>query len=374
MKKIIFLTTSHHYLDDRIFYHQALSLAEKKFEVKIVSLSSDFISNIRGIQIESSNILNSSIKNKVDYIIKILNDYNPHIAICSEPLAVYAASKYSRYKSCKIVYDITEWYPSKKQLNSLNIFKKISTFIVLTFYNILVGAKSSGFIFGEIHKQFPFKQIFPRKPSIILPYYPSQKYISFSKKSIPDDVLKLCYTGRISKEKGIENFFKALNVFRNKYSIPFQIIIIGKCNNNVDLLFFNDLIKKYNFENIVISEPIEFEKFSETISNVDICFDLRDNDFENNHCLPIKLFYYMACGKPVIYTDLKSIRNFVEMEKVGILVNPYNYDEIADNIYKYTIDNANLYTIHSSNARLFFLEKYNWELIKERFVGFINNL
>jgi glycosyltransferase involved in cell wall biosynthesis len=374
VKKILFITTSHNSFDDRIFYHQAISLAKNNFEVKIISLSSDNISNINNIQIESYNILHKPINYKLNFLLNLIENFNPQITICSEPLAVYATSKYVQKKNCKIIYDITEWYPSKKQLQDLIFFHKIFRFFILGIYNVLAGAKSNGFIYGEIHKQFPFKQLFSQKPSILLPYFPSQKYIYYKQKKALNNVLVFCYTGKISKEKGIENFFKALNVFRNKYSISFKIKIIGQCATNTDSIIFNNLLKTYNFENIEIIEPKEFEKFTKAIADVDICFDLRDNDFENNHCLPIKLFYYFACGKPVIYSNLKSIKKFVEIDNVGFLVNPYNAEQIADCIFEYCKKNSNLYSLHSQNARNIFIEKYNWELIENKFIDFINNL
>ena len=141
-------------------------------------------------------------------------------------------------------------------------------------------------------------------------------------------------------------------------------------NGDKGLRFSQKLIKKYQFENIKIGRSTSFETFTEAYADADICFDLRTLNYENHHCLPIKIFYYAASGKPVIYTDLKATREHVDVAKFGFLVDPENSDAIADNILQY-IDNPELYSDHAKNARLGYEQKYNWNVIKDSFINFI---
>jgi glycosyltransferase involved in cell wall biosynthesis len=97
---------------------------------------------------------------------------------------------------------------------------------------------------------------------------------------------------------------------------------------------------------------------------------LRTLNYENHHCLPIKIFYYAASGKPVIYTDLKATRQQVNVSEFGFLVDPTNSDEIADIILTY-IENPELYFKHAHNARSEYEKNYNWNVIKNSFINFI---
>ncbi|MEF9480459.1 hypothetical protein OWR28_24725 [Chryseobacterium sp. 1B4] len=106
------------------------------------------------------------------------------------------------------------------------------------------------------------------------------------------------------------------------------------------------------------------------MADADLCFDLREINFENNHSLPIKLFYFMGAGKPVIYSDLKGIRKHMGELSFGSLADPHNADGISDIIIDY-IRNPELYHAHALNAVKEFKEKYNWEMIKDSFVDFV---
>jgi hypothetical protein len=129
-------------------------------------------------------------------------------------------------------------------------------------------------------------------------------------------------------------------------------------------------------ENLLIQrkKSMPLMDFCEEIGKHDLFFDLRVNDFENTRCLPIKLFYYMACGRPMIYTNLKAIRQAVpEMEQMGCLVDPGDLDKICKSVSNYLSD-WKLYKSHCETARKSALEKYNWDNIKNRLTQLILKL
>ena len=154
----------------------------------------------------------------------------------------------------------------------------------------------------------------------------------------------------------------------------FQVKIIGRYETQQDQNECKPLIDRLD-ENIVISfhEKQPLMQFLELISDTDIFLDLRSDDFENNHCLPIKLFYYCALGRPVIFTNLKAIRREVEVQKFGYLVKPDNTEQIVKIISMYLTDNR-LYNNHCSNARSLFEINYNWKKIEPELLDFIDEI
>lgn len=371
--KVLFLTTAHKYNDDRIYYHQATELVKRGFDVKICSLCSDFQGDFNSIKTESYPILDSNAKEKINTFLKVCQDYQPDSIICSEPLAVIAAGKFNKKKKTNITYDITEWYPSFRMIEEYSIFLRFIHAIKFFLIQIYAGFLSHNFIFGEKTKKFPLAYFFPFKKSMILPYYPDHIYIHENKKSLDPNKINLCYTGVFSKEKGIDNFFETVNQLQQERpNLQIDITLIGGSRRKKDEDYFSELLKKYNKFNINIEKPTSFENFTKAYANADICFDLREISLENHHCLPIKIFYYAASGKPVIYTDLKATRQFVEVSKFGFLVDPENAFQIADCIGKY-IDNPNLYSTHVHNARMLYKEKYNWDMIRDSFVDFVKS-
>jgi len=371
ISKLLFLTTAHRYDDDRIFYHQAKALKEQGYEVKISSLSSEFQGTINGVEIESYNVLEKSIQDKKRILEKVCNDYQPDVIICSEPLAVIAAKNIRKKKKASIIYDITEWYPSMRMVERFsfpfNIIHAVKFFLI----QLYAGFISTHYIFGEETKKFPLAYFFPFKKSVIIPYYPDHVYIHKNIKSLESGKITLCYTGQFSEEKGIGNFFAAADSLREKVpGLTISILLIGSSRKEKDEKYFSELVKKYRFENIRIEKPASFETFTEAYADADICFDLRTLNYENHHCLPIKIFYYAASGKPVIYTDLKAIRQHVDISKFGFLVDPENSERISELILNY-INNPELYSEHARNARKEYETKYNWNMIRDTFLNFI---
>jgi glycosyltransferase involved in cell wall biosynthesis len=373
MPKVLFLTTSHNYNDDRIFYHQAKALRDNGYEVKICSLYAEYKGYIDGIEIESYTILEESIEKKIGTFRKVCETFQPECIICSEPLAVIAAKKFVKKHKASCIYDVTEWYPSMSMLDGYRYPAKVFQAVKFSLIQLYAGFLSTHFIFGETTKKFPLAYLFGFKRQIILPYYPDTIYIRESVKRLDPETITLCYTGQISKDKGIDNFFKAADKVRQKYQeLRIKILIVGSTVQESDELYFSTLLKKYSFEYIEIRKPTSFEKFTEVLAEADVCFDLREINFENNHSLPIKLFYFMGAGKPVIYSNLKGIRKHMGDLSFGNLVDPQNAESISEMIIHY-IRNPELYYSHALNARKEFNEKYNWEVIRNSFVDFVKS-
>ncbi|PJJ64765.1 glycosyltransferase [Chryseobacterium geocarposphaerae] len=371
MQKVLFLTTAHHFDDDRIFFHQVKTLAEEGFEVKISSLSSDFQGNVDGVQIESYPILENTVQEKIETFKKICTSFQPDCIICSEPVAVFAAKQYRKKKKTSIIYDITEWYPSMSMLENYSYPAKIFHAVKFFLVQLYAGFLSTYFIFGEETKKFPLAYFFPFKKSMILPYYPDKKYVVSNPKKLTSDKITLCYTGALSEDKGIGNFFKAVDVLSKKMpETIIKLFIVGAARKESDENYFKNLLSEYNFEHIEIRKPTSFEHFTEAFVDADICFDLRELNFENNHSLPIKLFYYIGAGKPVIYSDLKGIREHMDVSEFGKLVDPRNAEIISDLIVNY-IRNPEYYYSHAIQARKAFEQQYNWGVIRNSFVDFV---
>lgn len=350
-----------------------MELKNQGFEVKVSSLCSDFQGIVSGIEIESYSILDQSSTHKINAFLKICKGFVPDCIVASEPLAVIAAGKYRKKLKISIIYDITEWYPSFRMLQEFSGFSKKIHKLKFFLIQLYAGFISTHFIFGEESKKFPLATFFPFKKILMLPYYPDEKYIHQNIKKPEPNKIKLCYTGRLSKEDGIGNFFSAIGVLRHlRPDLDISILIIGAPKKETDKIYFSMLLDFYKFENLILEKPVKFENFTKAYSDADICFDLRENNAEYNLSLPIKLFYYIASGKPIIYTNLESIEKHIDITKFGCLVNPKDSELIANLIAKYS-DDVKYYNQQAHNASATFEEKYNWKLIKNSFVNFVKS-
>lgn len=83
---------------------------------------------------------------------------------------------------------------------------------------------------------------------------------------------------------------------------------------------------------------------------------------------PLKIFEYMASGKPIIASNLKVLREVLFHEKNCLLADPDKISEWVDQINKLKT-NKNLRNKISKKAKEDFLEKYTWEKRAEKIIG-----
>jgi len=369
---ISFITSGHDPFDDRIFYHMASSLAIRNNTVTIISGCENKSGIVNGIRLSCFEGFKLSKRQKITEFINRLKEAHPEIIICSEPLPVYAASRYRKkwHPDSKIIYDITEWYPSKKNLCIYNKFVKWAHLIKLSVFNLWISAFADAFIFGESYKSRPYRILFPRKPFIFIPYYPDLKYIERLSPELQPDKLRLSFSGKLTDDKGYGNFISlVINLAELYPDITIEVKIIGwpdVCEKNNSKA---EMPLKKNISATYYSKQ-SFIEYLNLIKDTDIFIDLRNDDFENSHSLPIKLFYYAAFERPVIISDLKAIKKEIDISSFGYLVNPSDIKVISKIIRNY-ISDKNKYLNHCKSARKTIENTYQWDLVEPYFYNFL---
>ena len=365
MTKVTFLAMVHPPYDERIWFHQRLALTETGYHVSVISAMPVNVVEEDVYAFEGGSY---SPIGKIKKAVELLHQLHPDIIICDTPLAIFAAKYYQQKVKCRIVYDVTEWYPSKKNLVGLSGLKRIIKTATLKIANKLAAQFTNGFIFGEQLKAVPFLKKQPHKPSVFTSYYADLQYIKNQPSQTISNNCNLFYAGSLTVEKG---FFA---------TVESVILAAEKCPNTHFTLKIitkqpEELTRKLP-SNVTISMMtfMPFEEFCNEITRSDLFLDLRTNDSENTQCLPIKLFYYLACGRPSIFTNLKAIQiDAPDCATCCQLVNPANTEEVAQAIAAY-VNNHELYTEHGLLARQLAEKKYNWGNIKVEFVKFITQL
>ncbi|GHT39069.1 hypothetical protein FACS189437_01420 [Bacteroidia bacterium] len=366
--KTAFALAVHYPEDERVWFQERKSLQEAGQDTFVIS------TRINDCSLPDTfcfDDLGMPKKKLIEKLSSTLVTVDPDIVICDNPIAILAAQRYKKQASRKIriVYDVTEWYPSKKNLRGLSFLRKFIKYIALTGLSFYSAWFLDGFIFGEHDKARPFRFLFPWKPYIYLTYYANPDQV---KVHPVRDLSKECiffYAGHLNQEKGFENVLNVASECASRFpETKFILRIIAK-----DCYEFDRVQSRVNLE-IQPFPPLPFLSFCEETGKADLFFDLRKIDGENTRCLPIKLFYYMAAGRPVIYSDLKAIRKGIpEIDKIGILVHPEDTDAIVSRMERYIKDSA-YYQSQCAYARQLAEQKYNWANIEHAFVDFIRKL
>jgi len=369
---IVLLNTAHNSFDDRVFYHQAKTLSEADYQVTIVSTVETMQTIHDGINICARNFNIFSRKEKQQKITALLHTLSPDVVICDTPAAVWAAHRYRKKHKIKIIYDVTEWYPSRIHLKNDKGLQKWIRCIMLMLFNLYAGALPTGFIFGEYYKSKVFRFLYFWKPFQHLPYFPDLNYIKPAPIQNIQQTIRLFYGGSLSPKRGIPQVIQStVKAAQRKPETIFQLHLICNLSTEKDARYFDALTNSLppNVE-IIHQQLLSFSDFCQYVTQMDLFFDLRSISWEHNHSLPIKLFYYLACERPIIYAKLKSITTFFSNISFGYVVNPSDTDAIADKIVHY-INHPEIYKEHCQNALRLSKEKYNWGKIKNDFIQFI---
>ncbi len=374
--KIAILTTRHTPLDDRLFHHMARILARQGEEVVMVSSREAREENLEGVKIRSFEGRKMSHKEKNRIFLETLREESPGMVIVPEPFPLFVAARYRKKtgKVVKIVYDITEWYPGKKELERWGGMG-ILLFPLLVVHNLLAAAKTDAFIFGERCKALPFRLMCGRKPHIFLGYTPLLELIPFHPPSSPAGMLNLSYSGKLSREKGLEVFLDVVELLAEEMpSRQIRIRLIGFFRNRKEEGHFRQRLER--LPGNITWELLPFlplEDYLQKIRDDHFFFDLRRRDPENHCSLPIKLFYFIALGRPLIFSDLLSIRKEMGEKPYLHRVRPQAKEKIAGIIKEYLKDPERYQKVCNA-AREEALQQYNWERAGKGLLPFLQKI
>lgn len=162
----------------------------------------------------------------------------------------------------------------------------------------------------------------------------------------------LGYVGVLREWVDFEPLFKAIRSMKD-----IRLLIVGEegeLDNNIEMT------KNYGIEDkVIFTGTVPHKRVPEYIASMDTCvIPFRNNEISQNS-LPIKLFEYMSCGKPVISSKLESV--------FDIVGNRILYAETEEE-YRSTIEylRNGVEPGYSVENRDFIRENYEWEKIVER--------
>lgn len=265
------------------------------------------------------------------------NDDAADVIICDTPKAVLRNIGHTGI----VIFDVTEWYPSKKNLRPFRPYLRPLAAVAMICLSLFAGFLTNRFIFGETDKGKPFRFLFLWKKHVYLPYYPSRQFFAeVAEERETDRPLRVLYAGPLTEEKG---YFRALNVAKQA---GVELTVIGP------------------------EQYMPLEDFCRYIRTFDVALDLRDRDLENRRCLPIKLFYYWAAGVVPIYSDLDAIRNQVPNAQDAMILVKSEQDAIA--ALKQLLNEPSLLDQYRKAGQQLYRDAYYWEAVEERLINVIS--
>ena len=190
-----------------------------------------------------------------------------------------------------------------------------------------------------------------------------KKNISESINSIITNKKVILYQGELSYTRGLANILKSIP----HLSEDIILILVGK--SEIEPAFnnkFKELIDHLNISNrVFIFESLSYFDLSSITNLCDIGIGVLsttqdDSNINIRHLFGAsnKIFEYMACGLPIIVPYNDEYYKEIELQKLGLTVDPLSENSIAKAINK-ILDKSN-YNIYSNNVSDKFLNEYNY--------------
>lgn len=141
--------------------------------------------------------------------------------------------------------------------------------------------------------------------------------------------VKIAYIGRLEPEKGIITFLEVLLLLK-KRNIKFNAQIVGY-GSKYD--FVESFLSDNNLESFTsLSSGIQQSKLGEIYRNLDLFIFPSENQSESLGLTGIEA---MACGIPVIGSNIGGIKTYLKNGYNGFLVSPGNPEDIVESVCSY---------------------------------------
>ena len=187
-------------------------------------------------------------------------------------------------------------------------------------------------------------------------------------KNEPSNYFNILHVGRFERAKGLETLIQSFILLAKKYS-DLHLTCVGnprgpsldKCKNklmkeglNKRVIFkgfisYDELPAYYNQCDLVVVPSEIYESFSYTVAQG------------------------MACGKPVIASDIGGIPETVNNEKAGILFKPGNFGDLTEKI-EFLFLNDYKRKDYAEKAREHVVNNYSIEVLGPKYLGYYESL
>jgi glycosyltransferase involved in cell wall biosynthesis len=173
----------------------------------------------------------------------------------------------------------------------------------------------------------------------------------------------VCFVGALAPWQGIEYFVQSAPLILDQ--IPnTKFLVVGDGPMKEGLI---NLAEKTGVsDKFIFSGAVPYEKIPLYINTCEVCVAPFVNARNKKIGLsPLKMWEYLACGKPAIASDISGVNDLLEESNAGIVVPPENLEEFAKAIIK-LLKNEKLREEMGKNGREYVVKNHSWELVAKR--------
>lgn len=354
------LTNVHSPLDPRIYYKQAMSLAEAGYEVTIIGPGAPELAGERGgVRIETiprARSLSQRLLNIVRLLKRSLRANADIYHFHDAELLLLGVVLWLRGK--KVIYDVHEHFPQVAHVRPWvpDGLRRPLSILVDAGEQWLSRCLSA--VVGVVEEQ---GSRFERRPFAAVKNYPRMELFAGNGRSASGMGCELVHVGSLSTERGGIFLLEIMRVLGQTHPAV-RLLSQGKFHSaNIEKLFLQKL-EEYGLEERVVcrSDPVPYEQLGELIRESRVGLIPGQVSLKNlRPFVPTKLFEYLACGIPVVASALPSIRAFHAEADWGILVEPADARAHARAI-GFLLDHPAVAREKGERGQIMVEDRFNW--------------
>ncbi|WP_168418325.1 glycosyltransferase family 4 protein [Acinetobacter towneri] len=188
----------------------------------------------------------------------------------------------------------------------------------------------------------------------IIPNWLSPTFINsknYVNSNIQSEIVRFVFTGSIIEAKGVLKIIEAVE----NDSIP---------NKQYTLTFIGDGLLKNKLEKYCAQKKIYNINFLGTLQHQELIDELRMHSVlllpSFSEGFPNSVLEALAIGKPVIVSGVGEIKDTVQDNYNGFIIDPYRSETILQAMYCY-INDRKLVNLHSERAIQSVIDRHNWK-------------
>ncbi len=181
---------------------------------------------------------------------------------------------------------------------------------------------------------------------------------------LPPEGRLIVYTGRVRAEKGAGVLIEAFARLRDRPNA--RLLLVGKVYDDLQERL-SEAQRPPGAEFSGFVPPAEVRHY-QRCADVLVLPSTRELSYDR-YTMPLKLFEYMAAGRPVVASRLEGICEVIQHRRNGLLVEPSDPEALAEALRE-LLDNPELGRALAAQAKED-VQQYTWEARAQRVAGFI---
>ena len=197
-------------------------------------------------------------------------------------------------------------------------------------------------------------------------FKPLDKVQSCKEIGLDPSLFYIGFAGSFFQYQGIDILIQSAPLILDKYPTS-KFLLVG--DGPMLTEWMKDVLSKGLKDSFIFTNRVPYTEVHKYIGAMDICVAPHHQD--TNQASPVKIFDYMACGRPIVASDIEVVREIIGDSKCARMVSPDNPDDLAKALIS-LIEDIKVREDMGKNGREYAVEHYDRERIAKNLIAYIH--